>query len=503
MADLQAAILLNGTAADEAEFTHSIGIKPSSGYLTFRASVSIPSIGTLIVLFDTSVFIMAGCAITDHGARENRWAVRTVRVLDRRWRWQYSFIQGEYNIRLPDGTIQPGTEKTPQELATLLFTAMGETTFDVTLLPNTTRPYVNWAGQRADLELEQLCSELGCSVTLGLNDIPRIIVLYSGLTPPLFNLRTGLVPVTPGDDPDGVSVLCGLTSLQSKLELEAVARDTDGTVKLLNDLSYKPTEGWEREHYNVFSGVQGSHNDLNTQSQYNRILALEDVWRLYRVKGFADDDATIPGVGGTVTSISQYLPLLGLLHDTQEVATDVYKQRSAYIEGVYWPKHDGYQNTPEGTLYAGEWLLDSYRGLVRFAEPVVKLSTTKTHQPAELYLTCTHPIWVNGAPHQTSFSRGSGTTETALRRELSVAYTQRFNKTNRTTLTDNTAIIQAEADAQMSGMQAALAQSQYQLWYAGLYAIEPDGANWQVTWRCGGGRPSTTILSRKMFHYRT
>lgn len=88
-----------------------------------------------------------------------------VRFLDSRWKWQAGReITGRYNIKLPNNYVDPRHEKTPQELAKLCFDAMGETSIDVTQLPNDARPDIDWVSMPAAEALARLCDELGCRI---------------------------------------------------------------------------------------------------------------------------------------------------------------------------------------------------------------------------------------------------------------------------------------------------------------------------------------------------
>ncbi|MCX8092493.1 MAG: hypothetical protein N3I86_16450, partial [Verrucomicrobiae bacterium] len=57
-----------------------------------------------------------------------RARVYRVRIQDRRWKWRFGQISGEYNVRRDDNqqNFLLGTARNPQQLARLCLDAMGE-----------------------------------------------------------------------------------------------------------------------------------------------------------------------------------------------------------------------------------------------------------------------------------------------------------------------------------------------------------------------------------------
>jgi len=79
----------------------------------------------------------------------------------------------------------------------------------------------------------------------------------------------------PPEMPDKIAILCGHTRYQCDFELEAVGKDTDGKIKLINDLSYMPAGGWFTADMPKFSCITAANA---------RELAQETVLRWYRIK---------------------------------------------------------------------------------------------------------------------------------------------------------------------------------------------------------------------------
>ena len=145
------------------EFTRSRGVTPS--VCQFR----IPAVGRPLPTKPSPMVFMDGrnsytfrdCIVGDIALDASEsgqsWIVT---VFDRRWRWAFGEISGQYNIRRAGKTI-PKASKTPRELAALCFEALGEDRYDVSLMPNYLQPEVNWVMENPGAALESLCSQVG------------------------------------------------------------------------------------------------------------------------------------------------------------------------------------------------------------------------------------------------------------------------------------------------------------------------------------------------------
>lgn len=229
--------ILSGT------FTLSHGVTPSSAIVKINpeTNFAVPS-GTMSITYGNQRPIeFPDCSIDMSSLqRDGSGQVWSIRIQDRRWKWKFGEIYGRYNGLNPDGRVDVNTDKTPQELATLLLQAMGETNFDVSDLPNKTRPYVDWLGDNPAEQLESLVESLGCRVVLGTDNRVRICLLGNGSPLPPGSVLSGGFSFDPPDIPDELKLICAPTQFQARVILEAVGLDTDGQVKLLKDLSYNP-----------------------------------------------------------------------------------------------------------------------------------------------------------------------------------------------------------------------------------------------------------------------
>ena len=226
-------------------FTTGPGVEPASCVVTFSQSalesLSSPIHDLVFRQGDSEIFRAKDSHLVRARMGSSEVGLRKCTILDRRWRWQYAHIDGSYNVKQDDGPFPTYLrEKTPQELAALLFEAMGEANYLVTDLPDDVRPPADWQGSRADSELLKLCSSLGCYPALDYaTDTARIFRIGSeGVTLPPSMLVTSSTTSNAKPLPKTLRVVGGPAIYQSRLALEAVGLDTDGSVKPLFDLSY-------------------------------------------------------------------------------------------------------------------------------------------------------------------------------------------------------------------------------------------------------------------------
>ena len=237
------------------------GITPSQIQLNIapQAITNIALIGDLTITYDGTTINYKNCVADRATYQYNRSGeVIAMTLLDFRWAWTDGTISGIYNLKNEDGTVRvidgamPSTtdaignsEKTPQELAELLLDAMGVANYDVTDLPNDTRPSVEWSFANPAQELSRLVAPLGCSIVPTIDGDVNIRQLGVGVALPTTPLESGGATLDPANPPKRIGIVCDETRYQLDFDLEAVGLDTDGNIKLLNDLSFTPAGGWQ------------------------------------------------------------------------------------------------------------------------------------------------------------------------------------------------------------------------------------------------------------------
>jgi len=377
--------------------------------------------GTLRLEYNDQVLDFPECKVDRASFRyDTRNMLVEFRILDRRWKWALTRylddpannrivgrISGEYNTRREDGTIKKKTggdptlaiedsERTPHQLAQLLYAAAGELMVADALneLPNDTRPQVFWDDSNPMAELENLAELLGCRVVLGLDNRVRIRRTGVGVFLPTDHVKRygGSAPL--GSTPDRICVSTDWVRYQLDFPLEAVGLDVDGSRKPINELSYAPAGGW---------------GDLDVLSDYAAIeeetplnLAIRTVLLEYRIR--------VPfkaPVFGDVTSLEQ-IDLLGVQVE-KEVIDGVERPRDAMVYGCWYRAYDAEQENsnrdniveylPESVIEANapeddrlkqivpvSPQIDPENWLVRFSKPMYMQTTGNLIGPAKLIL---------------------------------------------------------------------------------------------------------------------
>ncbi len=485
-------------------FTLAHGISPSVAQLEVVPQWTPYSDGgTLAVTFDRVRIEFPECRLADARLRRSQGGyVVGLTIIDRRWKWAFGAISGRYNLRLADESIDPQTQRTPQQLARLLLDAMGETNYDVSLLPDGARPMVDWDSAVPAQALADMCDALGCRVVLGLDNRVRIVRAGFGGALPEAGRVTDRIGIDPAERPDALAVVCGPTRYQARWELEAVGLDIDGAVKPIDDLSYAPAAGWRNEYPGAFVGIESARL---------RRLAIESVFRWYRIKREAASRSDLfDGVDQRVTELWQILPVEGVLVETARDANGRPQPVPAFVEGASWNLGTELANVARDARTVEGFQINRAEGIVEFDRPVYKLDPDdSTTAAAELFLTCAFSLRERTArlPARQTFLRqlkGTryGTGMLALPHE-EIVQTVQFDydaQNNRTGVVTNLSDVSAEAqrflDAAESVFEAAETQT---VTYAGIVPLQPDGAIRQVTWQVGRSG-ATTTASRNTEH---
>lgn len=361
-----------------------LGTSPSFAQIEVPGTTRIPrEVGTLVLESPEGRMDFPGCRVVSGSMSERDTLILT--IADRRWRWRFGTIFLLANERNSDGQIKRGTEKTPQEIASALFDAMGESGADVSALPNDTRPEVRFTGSNPASELESLVGSLGCAVAFW-NNRASLVRLGEGMGLPNNPIKAeGYqaaldVPILP----DNVMAISGPGDFQVLLELEAVAETKDGHHVLIADAPYIPDTGWEHQRPEDFEGVEDDED---------RELALKSVFRKYRVKReVSSDQFVFDGkkfqVQEQAKRLEQILPIYQELIELGEPGPDgTQRPKQAWVEGLWYDEMDTEDN--KYSKLSTAFNLDGENGIVEFSAPVFKYKqqgTSNLTMPAELYL---------------------------------------------------------------------------------------------------------------------
>lgn len=459
----------------------------------------------------------------------------SIRILDRRWKWQFGETSGEYNRR--DGKGKLINEKTPQEIAEILLEAAGEDA-DVSEIPNDGRPHVEWTAENPMQALASLCDDLGCRIVMRLDSTIRIERSGQGGLLPTDWLMTQTLENNPPERPDTIRVIGSPTIVQCRMDLEAVGRDTDGSIKPIDELSYKPEAGWGKENPYTFPNVPGdtSAADVLAAAADKKELSTEDaktnaiqtVFRWYRITEGALTSLNVPDIEPP-RELEEILPLEQGLVDTY-LDNGEEKPKSPKVYGVYWIENSDV-TAPVNSVqfrdyyrYKGDFQVDYERGIVQFARPVQKWdSEADAFAPAEMVLECAFSIrdTTTFAPHRITFDyqmpgpklgtkpyivkRTGQDDRTGKKADLQIRWKQVISE-GRVDSSEFVDVRSDNDDPKRKALYYALAAAQRFIpqvsgtgVYAGLLPINLDGAIQQVTWSVGPSG-ATTEASRNSEH---
>ena len=352
---------------------------------------------------------------------------------------------------------------------------------------------------------------------------------------------------TPPTVPSQIRLVCGKSRFQSDLPLKPVGLDfdpvtatnptggsDDGIVKPINQLSYKPSNGWGTHNPNNFNAI--SRVPQGPQRKSARDLAMSTVWRWYRIFSIRNQDINlpnfphrivdirnlqneigfdyipnyIPGYSGEYRSLWQILPL-------QNEKLEVY----AYEGGIrprpseVWCHFYIRRYLPENwnisrRLWFGGFGVDTKRGIVQFGEPVYLNGGTieyPRYAAASIRLTCSfnireiHNNWAHHRYSKTIPIPGGDPslppkviTQEDIEYQVIASWADDPNGISAgiVSVRDNTANIDAWINYYLNAELRKLQnRQQRQLKYIGLVPINPNGLIQQVTWSVGPNGATT------------
>lgn len=497
--------------------TEGLDAQPGRFTLTLSQAAAPEPYGTLVFTDETRTITIPGCRVAD-----SRWSGPgqfTVTLEDRRWRWRTGLVFGRYNVRTDSGSWIRH-QKTPRELAELLWAEMNETDLDVTLLPNDTLPEVDWYAANPADELIALLAPLGCVLAPQLTGGWKVYPVGAGgvyATPAGVQVSSD-VATDFAAYPDSVSVITGPIQYEAVFALEAVGEEYNGRIVPIDDLTYKPAWGWEQES-DEFHGLEDVTYERDGKTLNTQDLAKSCVRRWYRVAsmpaGTGANSLNPPGYPTSlpaVESISQLLPLSPVVNDTVTTLADpdYGKRKAAEVWGEFVKDESTGLVTRAGTKVTENFSIDAERGIVKFSKAVTSHPGDFSQiDPATLFLRCVveveQPEINAAAGYQrtatTGLANGTGA-EVLLRDDLELQWQPVWNA-------DGTAVdppgggeypsnredIDAEADYYLNAKLAGYTgQTGGTLQLTGIHAPNLNGLQTSVTWSFGIAQPPTTTI---------
>lgn len=493
------------TGIETCSVTVSLGIQPSQIVISLQDDVfaALGPIGTLSLTDGTTTVSFPDTRLVEYGPQFGG-ASKGYRAVfeDARWKWRLlPPVSVVYNRRLSDGTIDAQTQRSARDIANDLVTIQNSA------LPEDEYPFFEWDAVDRMSALQEICDLYGCAIAWRPTSGVHIVTLGVGTDPDPDYQTSKSRGIRARPIPQKISVVCGKTEIQGVFELEAVGVDVDGTVKLIDDLSYAPSGGWDSQSDCIHFGFI-EHPD-------KRKLAQDTVYRWYRVKRtmpaefsavFNSSDYLLPPSGSASHRLVDYLPFVPKLVYSDETTSG--KNKGFLVWGEYQTKRTDENTTASGNDVLWDWPLvereadlDCENGIVKFNAPVVKRSSVNKQSPAILYLCAT--LRGYRRKFEATVDENKYGTETVKRDDL-VYQLETFNQPGEATYS---ASPNAEILASNIGDYIALLASRYDTDSTGeievcgivsMTTLNLSGLIQQITWAVDqGGARTTYSLNRE------
>jgi len=502
------------------------GRSPSVFQLTIAPQARlIAGSGRLVLSFGATRVVLADCVVDSASYQFDAGGYLVgLQILDRRWKWRFPVISGRYNQTDDAGALIDSdgrsaaksplinSRRTPRQLARLLLEALGEAPFSIAELPNDARIQTDWDHTPAAAALADLCDQLGCRIVLGLNNRIALRRLGAGSALPNLPFVDAQLELNPDERPSAIEIVSAPILFQADLELEAVGLDTDGTIRPIDELSYKPSRGWAACDARYFAGIASAES---------RQLARETVYRWYRI--IAPSTVPLPG-GGSMRVEDRRQIIVDSAQAERDTDGDRQPRRPAWVFGIWYrgdmslgvsslvSSADG--NTggtirPITTHRDAQFCdvpfsLDAANHLIRFEQPIYRIDATNhTLQSASLRLRTGFRLrdYATGALRRASLRKAvpgaRGATrplvvvreeiEPMVRRKYSASFAANGSADNHV---ETERLLQYHLAAQLAEFGLDDPSSKK---YPGILAIELDGSLQAITWDIGLRGGFTTI----------
>lgn len=459
-------------------------------------------------------------------------ALIVLSVLDRRWRWRFGKIAGRYNLRDANGNllkaappvVRPGddTERTPQQLATLCLQAMGETGYDVSAMPNETRPRAEWEWSNPSHQLADLCDDLHCRVVLKMDGTVKICRVGIGSDFPAGPGMSISTEINPPERPGKITVICGRTRFQSDFLLEPVGLDVDRKIRPIDKLSYKPAGGW-------FLAEDVEHFYANDQPEAE--LAKKSVFRWYQIgQAAASGLIQLPVFSSALNNIW----CISDIQDEQNTlvtefieageTVGVVRPRQPIVYGTWWRETDddaantntgkpvGLSGLKDKQIVDRFWSYDHKRKIIKFSHSIYRMTANSEAAAPYLYYRCAYyacdpetRAWHHHMKSRDMRSTWGTTSQDELvvhQDHLVATYTANYTagvlmQNNTPTWENNTSVINIMCDKYIDDIVSEIENRESGArTYAGLMlnGFDLDGAITQVSWQITTSGSTTKIL---------
>ena len=343
-----------------ASFTMKQGVTPSTGRATFAIDSSPPLCGVFILSDGIRTISISPAYLVDPViVRHDSGAVIEATIADRRILWKYGYVTGKYNI--PDDMGIPKEERKIQDLLQDCLTINYGVVINFFSVPEGLYPPVDWEFENPASAAQELCEKYGLSISLDVSGNA-----YIG--PAAFDRTIAIPTADPMSSeqsfndpykPIEIWITGSRKINQICYELYPIGIEkTTNELKKIDELSYKPAEGWGKAVLNDFYDIADDEA---------KKLAEKCIFKWY---------AYVPLVLG---DRKKYLPWLAHI---SEVAKVLDENEGTYVSQRAMPyiatgniKTDEVTSWNPSTLerYKKEVTFDLIKGIVKFPEYIFQI----------------------------------------------------------------------------------------------------------------------------------
>lgn len=462
--------------------------------------------GTAVFQFGGVSIVIPGCKLDIGSSSMSGGGIWTWSIQDGRWRWQYGTITGHYNLRNQDGEIREETDKDPQALARLCLRQMRISTYSIDDIPIEPRPESHWSRAVPAQALQTLADAVGCRIAMSTRGNVRVCRAGVGDSLPDGQTVDAGFSVDTGAIPSAVLVVGGEAKFQARWKLEPVGRDVDGKIKPIDELSYKPSDGWATQTPGHFNDVEEGDDDSEPDP---RKLCLQTVWKWYRITELVGGP-NLPGVRDiSVDEYKQCLPLEdGLLDTYRDGFSKQLQRQPPIVRGTFYDGEFTYEEVVDGQ-YRGNVSVMGEAGVIVFDKYVHRFENDEIVQ-ADIQVEVAFPFREDGEePYRPTWRypvrQRPDVGDHALHRD-EIKFTARWKydgQGERTDQEDNREDDNLDDQAQYAARVFVAGLGDIEAGdktYPGFLDITPDGAIQQITWSFSTSQPPTTHVSRNCEH---
>lgn len=340
-----------GIPAMQVSFTSSLGVLPSTGSITFSGRrYNLPRYGTLRMSCNQGSVTLERMYLVNPVYSEAEGGDITIAtIMDRRVEWQYGQVTGKYNP-VNEGTGAPAQTTKLTALLKMCFDEY-DTRVRMYGIPNV-YPSVEWHFDTPANVIQELCERYGLCVGLDMDGSAWVSPANESRRYPAGFVISRESAVSGEMLPRSVIVFGSRIRQDKEFTLYAVGKETDGTIKKIDDLSYAPAD-WMLEWAAGFE---------NISDEEEKSLSEKYILKAWQVDYKSSDLERLPWSD----TISKVIEKDGEKYRQSEVVTALYCKTERDEDNVIYKNTADYEPIPGGyTVYRD-------MGLIVANEPLLK-----------------------------------------------------------------------------------------------------------------------------------